>query len=277
MPQAAQDEIDSGNSSFWDELCGTALAKSIGVVDASPASLKHFDDWFLAFYPYVYRHIPFAQMANRDVLEVGLGYGTVSQKIAEAGARFCGLDIAQGPVNMVNHRLRQVGLPGAAQRGSILAAPFADESFDYVVTIGCLHHTGDVEKAIAECYRLLRPGGTFIVMVYNAYSLRRWYQAGGSTLTYLMREIGGYRGVVESRAAKERAAYDSNQAGDAAPHTDWISVKSLRYFCRGFKSFAASRENFDRVPRFSWASREWLLQTPLPAIFGLDIYATARK
>jgi 2-polyprenyl-3-methyl-5-hydroxy-6-metoxy-1,4-benzoquinol methylase len=58
------------------------------------------------------------------VLEVGLGYGTVSQRIAESGARYRGLDIAGGPISMVNDRLRQANLPDFAQQGSILAAPF---------------------------------------------------------------------------------------------------------------------------------------------------------
>ena len=139
-----QREIDNGNATFWNELCGTQLAKSLGVVDASPTSLKRFDDWYLAFYPYLASHIPFAAMTGRDVLEIGLGYGTVSQKIAESGARYCGLDIARGPVDMVNHRLRQAGLPGEARQGSVLAAPLPDARFDHIVTIGCLHHTGNI-------------------------------------------------------------------------------------------------------------------------------------
>ena len=56
-------------------------------------------------------------LRDRDVLEVGLGYGTVGQKIAESGARYTGLDIAQGPVDGLNHRLAQSGLPGRAIQG----------------------------------------------------------------------------------------------------------------------------------------------------------------
>ena len=128
--------VSQRNMVFWDELCGTALAKSIGVTDSSPESLKKFDDWYLAYYPYLFDHIPFESMRGRHVLEVGLGYGTVSQRLAEAGARYEGLDIARNPVAMVNHRLRQAGLPGQAQQGSILAAPFPNETFDFVVAIG---------------------------------------------------------------------------------------------------------------------------------------------
>lgn len=44
-----QNEITQRNSEFWNELCGSQLAKSIGVTDSSPASLKKFDDWYLEF------------------------------------------------------------------------------------------------------------------------------------------------------------------------------------------------------------------------------------
>ena len=240
-----QDIIDATNANFWNELCGTQLAKSLGVTDTAPSSLKRFDDWYLAFYPYLERHIPFGAIAGKDVLEVGLGYGTVAQKLAQAGARYRGLDIAQGPVDMTNLRMRQNDLNGAARRGSVLAAPFEDASFDVVVAIGCLHHTGDLRRAIDECRRMLRRGGQLIFMVYSAFSYRRWRQEPQTTIDYLVRELAGHRGVVGARNSSERAQYDTNAAGEAAPQTDWISVRSLRWLCRDFASFSATRENIE--------------------------------
>ena len=140
-----QDEIDAKNAAFWDELCGSQLARQLGITDNSPASLKKFDDWYFDFYPYLYDHIPFAELKGKRVLEVGLGYGTVAQKIAESGAHYHGLDIAAGPVAMAAHRCQLVGAKDAAVRqGSILEPPFDAGSFDWVVAIGCLHHTGDM-------------------------------------------------------------------------------------------------------------------------------------
>ena len=107
MNESSMSDIDQANIAFWDELCGTHLADVLGITDALPASLKRFDDWFFDFYPYLFDHVRLSELAGTDVLEVGLGYGSVSQKIAESGARFCGLDIAPGPVEMVRHRLRQ--------------------------------------------------------------------------------------------------------------------------------------------------------------------------
>lgn len=270
-------DIDQANVAFWDELCGTHLADVLGITDASPASLKKFDDWFFDFYPYVFDHVRLSELTRKDVLEVGLGYGSLSQKLAGSGARFCGLDIAPGPVEMVRHRLRQAQLPGRAEQGSILAAPFPDGSFDRIVSIGCFHHTGNMRQAIEECRRLLRPGGSLMVMVYYAYSYRRWMQARADTLRYLRSESLGYRGVLVPAEDREKWDYDHARDGQAAPHTDFISVKSLRHMARRFSRFRWKLRNINQEPPFEKRPRKELLQTRWPDICGLEIYATAVK
>ena len=133
----SQDKISTRNVEFWDELCGSQLAKSLGITDSSQESLKKFDNWYFDFYPYLLTHIPFEKMKGKNVLEVGLGYGTVSQRLSESGANYVGLDIAAGPVAMANHRLEHIGLPPSAVQGSILDPEFSEASFDYIVAIGC--------------------------------------------------------------------------------------------------------------------------------------------
>ena len=154
-----QSKIDEENAAFWDELCGSVEAKRLGVVDSGKESLRKFDDWYMGNYPYLYRQIPFADMKGRMVLEVGLGYGTISQKIAEVGADYVGLDIAKNPVGMVNHRLRQNRLPGMARQGNILNCPFGDGEFDWVVAIGCFHHTGNLKRCLDEFGVCCGPAG----------------------------------------------------------------------------------------------------------------------
>ena len=178
---------------------------------------------------------------------------------------------------MVCHRLRQTALPGDATQGSILNAPFSDNSFDYVVTVGCLHHTGDMRKGIDECRRLLRTGGSLIAMVYYAYSYRRWVQAPRQTLRYLASEILGYRGVVTPTTAQAKWYYDHNRSGAVAPHTDFVSIKSLRNYCRLFSHFQWQRRNIDQEPPFKKRARQELLATHWPGICGLEIYARAVK
>lgn len=81
----------------------------------------------------------------------------------------------------MSRRLSWLGLPedhGGRRRCS--SCRFATETFDYVYSIGCLHHTGDVPRSIEEVHRVLVPGGRAVVMLYNRHSLRRMaYRARG--------------------------------------------------------------------------------------------------
>jgi len=267
--------LDQENARFWNELCGSSLAKTLEVTDHSAASLKKFDDWYFGFYPYLLRYIPLFSMKGKHVLEVGLGYGTVSQRIGQAGAKFTGLDIAGGPVAMVNYRYQLHGLEGQAVRGNILDAPFEDSTFDYIVAIGSYHHTGDLQRAVDESYRILRPSGVLVMMVYNAYSYRRWYKAFGPTAKYLLWDYFKL-GHLPDSIADHRASYDLNLSSQAAPYTTFVSRRDLRAMCRRFGHFHASLENLLQEGPFRWWKREKVLQ-PWSRFVGLDIYAVARR
>jgi hypothetical protein len=76
---------------------------------------------------------------------------------------------------------------------------------------------------------------------------------------------------------RERAAYDANSEGCCAPHTDWISVRSLENHCSRFSKFNARLENIDQELPFPMIPRSKLLTTRWPQLIGLDLYATATK
>jgi hypothetical protein len=118
-------ETDLANETFWDEPCGESHFKSLGF-----ESLSQFDDWFFDYkYPYLRKVIPFNSFAGKKILEVGLGYGSVSQKIMESGAVFYGLDLAKGPVQLVRERLKEQGASGEVIQGSALDCPWDDSTF----------------------------------------------------------------------------------------------------------------------------------------------------
>lgn len=272
-----QAEIDAQNAEFWNTLCGTGLAQTLGITDASPQSLRKFDDWYLDYYPYLLQHVPVHTMKGKDVLEIGLGYGTLSQQIAHAGARYNGLDIARGPVDMVNARLAQNGLEGRAVQGSMLECPFPDASLDCVVSIGCFHHTGDTQRCLDETLRVLRPGGRAYVMLYNRFSWRQWKDYPKQTLAALLREWAGVRSNPASTEA-QRAAYDTDTQGKAAPETQFFSIRQIKHMMRRYASVECTQENCDdevkdgRIVR----KRADLLATRGKK-FGLDIYIQAVK
>ena len=114
-------------------------------------------------------------MAGRRVLEVGLGYGTVAELLARAGRRLSRARHRRGTGG--DGARRGCAVPGAhaeqVREGSALDLPVPDASFDRVVSIGCLHPTGDLSRAVTEARRVLRPGGELLLMVYNRHSARR--------------------------------------------------------------------------------------------------------
>lgn len=220
--------IDDRNKAFWNELCGSTLARRLGIADDSAESLRKFDDWYFDFYPYLFDHIAFDRMAGRTVLEIGLGYGTVSGRLMQAGADYHGLDIAEGPVAMARHRAALLGKSANIQTGSALAIPFADATFDDVITIGCLHHTGDLARALTEVARVTRPGGSASIMVYSAVSYRQWMRAPMATWQRNARPEFDWTNADDH----SRRAYDANLEGDAAPSTTFISPAEAESFLR---------------------------------------------
>ena len=275
MEGASQLDLDEKNRVFWDELCGSGLARSIGITEVTADSLARFDEVYMGFYPYLQGYLDRLAPEGRNVLEIGLGFGTVGAILARQAGRYTGVDIAEGPVGMMNDRIRQLGIENCAraEEASVLALPFDGDVFDAVVSIGCLHHTGDLRRAVSEVRRVLRPGGRALVMLYNRHSFRQLVQ---------MRLVRARRRRAE-RDLKEavRGEYDSNAAGEAAPHTDFTSRREIGHLFGDFSAVHVRAENFDtyafRLMRRSVViQRERLLGT-VAHVLGLDLYVTATK
>lgn len=272
----SQEVIDQKNGSFWNELCGTSLAKAIGVTEKDHNSLQRFDEEYFRIYPYLKSYVPADDMRGKRTLEMGLGYGTLSQYLVECGAVYNGLDIASEAVQMVNNRIAMMGVTNSsAQVGSALEIPFEDNTFDYVYSIGCLHHTGDLQKSIDEVHRVLKPGGQSCIMIYNKNSFRL-------VTTNLKEKVKSV--FVRAEKSKDefdervRGMFDANGDGEAAPHIDYTSIREAKKIFGEFQSIKIDRQNSD--PLRLWGSkyipREKLLNN-LGRLMGLDLYIRADK
>jgi ubiquinone/menaquinone biosynthesis C-methylase UbiE len=113
----------------------------------------------------------FSDWEGRDVLEAGCGIGTDGVRFARAGARYTGLDFSPAALDLARRRFAFEQVDCRLIEGSVSELPFPADSFDLVYSHGVLHHVPDTEKAIDEIHRVLRPGGTAIVMVYHRRSL----------------------------------------------------------------------------------------------------------
>jgi ubiquinone/menaquinone biosynthesis C-methylase UbiE len=117
------------------------------------------------------RFVDFDSLPGRRVLEIGCGSGFAVQLFAEAGAETYARDLTDWAVETTRRRLAAFGLEADVAQGDGENIEFADENFDLVFSWGVIHHSSDMDRALRELVRVLRPGGTIVLMVYNRRSL----------------------------------------------------------------------------------------------------------
>ncbi len=129
-------------------------------------------------------HIPdvvdFPSWRDSDVLEVGCGIATDGARFARAGARYVGADRSETAIELAGERFALEGLEGSFTQTPAGGLPFDDASFDLVFSHGVVHHIRDPGPVIAEFERVLRPGGTALVMVYHRNSLNYYASIMGA-------------------------------------------------------------------------------------------------
>jgi SAM-dependent methyltransferase len=92
------------------------------------------------------------------VLELGCGTGEFTRRVVPAGARVVALDLSG---DLLAKARAKIGAAARFVRASAHVLPFADASFDVVYGCSVLHHL-DVEVALREVRRVLRPGGRLV-------------------------------------------------------------------------------------------------------------------
>ena len=116
--------------------------------------------------------IPYNQFEGNDVLEIGCGAGLVASHISKSGANLTAIDLTSQAIEITKSRFQTENLDGSIMQMDAENLSFDDSSFDFVVSWGVIHHSGNMEKIISEIHRVLRPGGKAYIMVYNKNSIR---------------------------------------------------------------------------------------------------------
>jgi SAM-dependent methyltransferase len=133
----------------------------------SPEFFRAVERHRYALEPHIPEMVRFADWADHDVLEAGCGIATDGLQFSRAGARYTGIDFSPTAIELARHRFELEGLDGSLVDGSITELPFRDASFDLVYSHGVIHHLPETERAVMEFHRVLRPGGTALVMLYH--------------------------------------------------------------------------------------------------------------
>jgi SAM-dependent methyltransferase len=131
------------------------------------------------------------------VLDVGCGSCAHSVRLARRGLRVRAVDFSESALAMARDYVEARGLGDRIELGreSLLGLSFPDESFDYALCWGVLMHIPEVERAVAELARVLRPGGMLVVSEGNMSSV----EAVG--LRALKRLLGAEKAEVKRTAA----------------------------------------------------------------------------
>jgi ubiquinone/menaquinone biosynthesis C-methylase UbiE len=107
-------------------------------------------------------------------LEVGCGSARLSRFLAALGFNAVALDCEAAAVRLAGRRFQAGGMVGDLLLGDAFALPFADESFDVVLSTGLLEHFPDPSPIVGEMTRVLRRGGVFYSdIVPKKFSLLR--------------------------------------------------------------------------------------------------------
>jgi|YNPNPStandDraft_1061719.scaffolds.fasta_scaffold07497_2 methionine biosynthesis protein MetW len=196
---------------------------------------------------------------GEKVLEVDCGPGVLAAKLRDKGAQVTATDLSAVAVQ----RARAKGIPCTQVDIDSEPLPFADGSFDVVVSNSAIEHRFFHEKAFDECIRVLKPGGRFIVCLPNiAHLICRWWVLTG------------------------RFPYIVNSPTDAM-HLRFFTVREAQALCaaRGVRVISAegsaslwAKEFYPPLWRkrrlrglINWLARVW------PAMFGRDFVLVGIK
>ncbi len=116
---------------------------------------------------YLPKVVDFQAYRGKQVLEVGCGIGLDLARFAAGGAEVTGIDLSPRAVELAQKHLAQQKASGRVLMMNAEAMKFPDASFDVVYAHGAVQYTMDPQRMASEIYRVLKPGGQAIFMLYH--------------------------------------------------------------------------------------------------------------
>jgi SAM-dependent methyltransferase len=186
--------------------------------------------------PYEVVFAAVAERAPRDVLEVGCGRGELAERVArELAARVVALDQSARMVELTAVR----GVEAII--GDVVELPFADASFDCAVAAWMLYHASDLDRALEELRRVLRPDGRLVAATSSERNLAEIWQLVG--------EIGAPGGgfTVESAEPALRRHFEHVERRDVFGTVTFDGREAAHEYLAATRS----TELADRLPDFA--------------------------
>ena len=240
-------------------------------------SAAHTKEWFLeaeryrygVYAPWMPEVMEFDRHGGEDVLEIGGGMGTDLAQFASHGARVTDVDLSAGHLTLAKENFFTRGLQGRFLQRDAETLGFDDASFDVVYSNGVLHHMPNTTRVVAEMFRVLRPGGLAIVMVYAENSLHFW-----RTVVW---QMGLREGQLRRYSTGELMSRSVERSDNAAAHplVKVYSRRRLRELFGAFTDVAIVQQQIEptAVPR----KMRFISRSRLGAVMGWNLVIKARK
>lgn len=158
----------------WDnDPCGSHYIGS-ATLDRAEWFRKIREHRYGVYAPWMPEVMEFDRHPGKRVLEVGGGLGNDLSQFARGGALVTDFDLSAGHLRLAQENFAVHGLTGEFRHGDAENMPFDDGTFDVVYSNGVIHHTPDTHQVVDEIFRVLKPGGRAIIMVYAENSKAYW-------------------------------------------------------------------------------------------------------
>jgi len=103
-------------------------------------------------------------LKEKKVLDVGAGTGRLAMRLSRLGAKVVALDISSEMLGVL--KMKSQNLIDTVE-GDAENLPFVDENFDVVISAFHIVHLKNLKRFFDEAYRVLKPGGKFLVTNIN--------------------------------------------------------------------------------------------------------------
>lgn len=175
--EASDLAVNEKNRVWWENLPMTyADWESQQREPVSKEDFDRTDAFYFGTNPYIRERVDFASFAGKKVLEIGCGAGSAACAFAQAGAVVTAVDITEQAVKLTKRNAELKGITNleVRQMDAEKLDGLEDGQFDFVYSWGVLHHSSNPEQCYRQVARVMKPGGTGLIMVYHRNSMRYW-------------------------------------------------------------------------------------------------------